>query len=329
MKLTYSNDESPSREPVEQEAAEGFVRGADGRLYPQGSDPRTRKSLRRRTKWAIAGLVLLVTLSSIPLTGWYMLSQTPARYTDYRKQLRQSDPVHLQQVADDLEAAVLGDLLTVDNSSGSSDSTGETTSPTHAQLIKGLKVEDLGKDEQGRALRRVELGPQQVNAWLAASFSEWLEYRDFDMPAEIRSPMVDVINGKTTMFFTFESETFSQIFQAQFNLAIGEDGMATLQLDHMQAGRVPVPVASVGDLVSKAAGQAGTAQRASQWIAKIQNYRFKPAMKLPDGLKAQILDYKPVGDKLILTLRVERYRPSSKGLKANKVASVKTEPAMP
>lgn len=342
MKLADYNDppETPSN-PPEQDAAEGFVRGADGRRYPQGSDPRTRRSLKRKWKWAVAITAVLLAVAMIPLGGWYMLGQEPAHYSAYRKQMKQADPREIQRIAEGLEAAVLGDLLATEVTDDlTGEQSGVTTSnvtldPTataadahRTQLIKGMKVTDLGRDKQGRALREIELGPAQVNAWLVASFNDWLDYRDFDMPSEIRSPMMDVANGKTTLFFTFESESFSQMFQADFNLKLEEDGMATLHLNRMQAGRVPVPVDSLGSVVSKAAGQVGTAQRASEWVGKIQNYRFKPTMKLPDGLKAQVLGYKTAGDKVILKLAIERYRPSSKTKKVTNIAAVSPAPAV-
>lgn len=341
---TSSNSSAPqsgsalseaTSDPADPALVRGLVRGVDGKLYPRGNDPRTRKSLRRRWKWGLVGAAALIALALIPLAGWYMLSQAPANYTAYRDQIRTSDPRQIKAIAQGLQNAVLGDLIanaSQENANETNESADTPANSNATKIINGMKVQDLGTDEQGRALRRVELGPEQVNAWLAASFSEWLEYRDFDMPTEIRSPMVAVANGKTTLFFTFESESFSQVFQSEFDMKMDEKGMATMKLDNMQAGRVPVPVNAVGGLVGKAAGHNGTADRASQWIGKIQNYSFKPAMKLPDGLKAQIIQYQANGDRLTLTLRIERYRPSTQKTKVAKTesddtSSVTTAPA--
>lgn len=322
-------------------SAAGMVRGANGQLYPQGQDPRARKALRKRWKLAVVSLAILLAFGLVPLGGWYMLGQVPASYAAYRKQLHQTDPRDFKQAAEGIEAKVIGALLSTNSelaptaaeveqqtsqtsqaTPATSESLAEDAGVGMVKVVDGMRVEDLGKDEMGRSLRRVEMGPEQMNAWLAGRLSDWLAYRDFEMPAEIRWPMVEVTGGKLTMFFTFESEGFSQEFQGHFDLKIDQEGLATIKLANMQAGRVPVPVNALGKLVSKAAGQVGTAQRASQWISKIQNYRFKPAMKLPDGLKAQVLKYQTQGDKIILTLRIERYRPSTRKLNVASVTHI-------
>lgn len=289
------------------------------RVYPQGTDPRIRQKLRRRWKWAILGLVVLAAGIGVPGMAWKMIRTTPAGYAAYRQQLRNQTPEQTQRIAQAVQDGILG--LTDELAQGLAGhealplpAPGQTAANPAEVITAGLgapKVEDLGKDEQGRALRRIHLDNQQVNAWLAMNHRDWLAYRDYHMPPEVRDPMVSIADGQMRLFFTYESEVYTQTFNSGFKLDLASDGMATLTLRDMRAGNLPMPIDRLGSAIQQASGHGSAGQDAAQWLDKLQQVTFKPAFKLPDGLKGQVIDYQLADDGITLTVRVERYRAAS------------------
>jgi hypothetical protein len=295
-------------------------------IHPDGGrDPRIRQGMACRARWIFLGLLGLALILGLGLMGWFMLHRVPPRYQAFLTQQKQITPEHRALVAHELQKKLLGGLsipwgqtaraIVADLSKSTPQDKAEPPSEPAlphdvSQILDGLIVKDLGTDEQGRVLRQIELGAEQANAWLAVEFDDWLQYRDFQPPSQLSQPMVDIHDGQTTLFFTYQDDNVSQVFQANFQLKLDDPGQATLKLTHLQAGQVPVPVDAMGAFISELSRSSADVEQAARWMDKIADARFKPVIKLPDGLKAQVIEYKVEHDKVIATLRIERYRPS-------------------
>ncbi len=271
----------------------------------------------RKRKWTILRrLVLIALLVAVSVVGgmvFLLRSQTP-QWKEHQQFLSTHSSAQIEQMAagaeKTIEQAISGDVeallaqsSSASTSSGAKQSAATGGSDDAAREEKPIDPTMIRIDE----VRKLSLTRDELAALVTARYERWLDSRGYVKPEELTEPMIQPDGDQLVTAFKFVSHGFSQVFTGRFDLAFSDDGYATLKLDSLLAGRMPIPAAEVGDYLQKNAGN--SAQAAGEWLSKMEKLRFKPVLDdLPYRRRARVLGFKSDGERVELTLRVQDFR---------------------
>lgn len=249
----------------------------------------TKRPRRRLIKKIALGLLACVALGGVMLL--WMVRSEPAHWKEHQAYLSTHSPQEIAQTAQTVEQRLLAfaKSLTGPQSAG-------------AATIDDMEVvEEVAKEP---VIRKMMLTQDEINAWITERFTEWLTYRDYDMPKQIKDPMVVVNKERLAMSFAYRSGGFEQVFTAGFMVTIRKDGKAVLALRDMAAGRLTIPAEGIGDYLREHAPDKGSASKVGEWLDKMHRVEFKPSMKI-DGHKVHVMSYDVREDGVELTVKID------------------------
>ncbi|MCC6680671.1 MAG: hypothetical protein IT445_07185 [Phycisphaeraceae bacterium] len=271
----------------------------------------------RKRKWKILRrallIVLLLIVSVMGGVVFLLRSQTP-QWKEHQRFLSTHSTAQIEQLAagaeKTIEQVISGDieaLLAQSSSASASPDAKPATAP-------GASNGDAGEEKpidptmiRIDEVRKLSLTRDELAALVTARYEQWLDSRGYVKPAELTEPMIQPEGAQLVAAFKFVTRGFSQVFTARFDLVFHDDGYATLKLDSLQAGRMPIPAAEVSDYLRKNAGNSALA--AGEWLSKLEDLRFKPVLDdLPYRRRARVLGFNSEGEIVELTIRVQDFR---------------------
>jgi len=265
--------------------------------------------LRRQRRWfrrAVLGGLLAIAI--VVGGAFYLLRTPPASWQRYERFKAGHTTKQIEAIAQSLEDA-LHDLVELDLPLEVRRNAGKASRPTESSHPANRDASEIDPtmvriDE----VRTLMVTREQLMAIVALRHEQWLESRGYVKPDEIRDVMVDLEDGRMVASFKYEGRGFSQVLSAKFRVNFKEDGTAVVHLESFDAGRLPMPSDRIGAYLRDKGGSA-QAEAAGDWLAKLDNFRFKPVLDdLPHRRRARVLGYRIDGDQIELTLRVQDHR---------------------
>lgn len=287
----------------------------------ESPDTATKPASRLVRKVMMTAFVLLVGAAA---TLFYLIRSEPQHWQDYqafikattdqeREQLVKNVESRLESFATEMfqseQAATVEDLAKTLTSVEAGQDEQAAGSAEEAGGTGGEKVQLASTKLAKPAVKTIFLTADEVNAYVAQKFHDWINYRDYDMPPELSEPAVGIEEGRMLVSFEYSSNNFSQIFTAGFEIRFIGNGLAELKLTEVSAGKLSLPPEGIGDYLRNHAPDTTELKRAAKWLDKLDRVEFKPSMKLGHQYKAYVIDYKIREDGLLVTVKIES-RPS-------------------
>jgi hypothetical protein len=141
----------------------------------------------------------------------------------------------------------------------------------------------------------IEIKQDQINAWLAARFPEWVAHaHGIQWPAEVGLPQVNVDTGAVRLGLYLKTDAGTRYVVAHLEPSI-VDGELALTLDGMSVGRLWVPGSSVGTIVDRLADTEAGRFLDDPAVAALIGLleggrRIDPTLTLNDGRRVRVLD---------------------------------------
>jgi hypothetical protein len=244
----------------------------------------TRKHTVRR-RWALGclGAVGCLVLGAVVL-GWVgrnLWQSEPGYWTANRAFVEQRSEAELNDLADGAFNRVMSEL----SYSRGYQAGGTEQWPT------------VGGDALG--VRTIRLGFHEANAWLAARLDDWLVNQKRNLPAGLSGPMLASDSGRLVVAFRYRNEEVDQVFSVLMSLKFLDDGRATLSIDGVWGGRLPLPAEGV---LKHLRGE-----EASQVVAVLLGQQaFDPVLPIDGSRRARIIGLEVDEDGVGLVVQAEK-----------------------
>jgi hypothetical protein len=258
---------------------------------------------RRRRLWRLVALTTLFVLMTALCGVLYLVRTAPAFWI--ARNVKALAMTRDQRVA---QAVAVEDRLLAlfgRGSAGAGGGVGENAPPGGGAAVEATLAAQFEESDEPKM---ITLTCDEANAWLDERLRDWMKQRDYDMPPQINKPMIAVQKGRLIFAFEYESESVSQVFSAACSPEIKPDGMMRLNVDDVQAGRMPVPTSTLGASLRNAAPSDSRAAKAGEWLDKLNEVEIKPVAKLAPGLKVRVIGYRVLNEGVELTLKRETPR---------------------
>ncbi len=255
---------------------------------------RQRRGLGR---WLFLGAMTamaLVLLSALTLL--YLIRSEPEHWRQHQQFVRSTTPDQRRELAQNVEDRVEAlvhatQMEAMERQAADSDSDAPAQRVTH---------------ETGPVVKTVFLTTDEVNAYVAEKFEDWLTYRDYVMPDGLSEPAVSIEKNRLLVSFEFTTHGFSQVFTAGLGIRFAQVGQAIMQLDDVMAGKLSLPPDGIGNHLREHGPDSDRVRQAADWLDKLDRVEFKPSMKLGDRHKAHVITYQVREDGVLVTLKIEQ-----------------------
>jgi hypothetical protein len=271
----------------------------------------TRPSRLRR----IVGIAVVATASlavGIVVTMTVMVRSEPAHWKAHQQYLQSHSAEQIAQDAAAVEQRILSLTQLADETVAQQPGASGGLMPVNGDAISDEPI-----------VRKVRFDQQELNAWVAQKFHEWMAYRDYVMPQEVNDPMIAIENGRLMLSFALRAGEFSQVFTAGFDVTFEPDGMALMELRDVMAGNLSIASDGIGDYLRRYGPEDARVDQIAEWLDKLDRLEFKPSMKIGDTHKARVIAFSVVEDGVEVTLELTP-RPSHVA-RREMIASVPTD----
>ena len=229
---------------------------------------RPGRRTRRRFGCVVAAMILVMVALLAVGIGRRMWQSEPAYWIENRTFIRHTSEAELTDLADRAFNRILGELS---SSSGyQSEGSGEW---------RAVSDDSLG-------VRTIRLGFDEANAWLAERLNDWLVNQQRQLPAGLSEPMLASESGRLVVAFRYHSKDVDQVFSVLMSLKFLDDGRATLSVNGVRGGRLPLPTKRVLKLLPGAGHGAGRSQIVSVLLGQ---QPFDPVLPIDGSRRARII----------------------------------------
>ena len=160
------------------------------------------------------------------------------------------------------------------------------TAASSPRLLEALHVQP--QDIRVDVTRELFVSEPEMQALVAARLDDWMASRGYVMPPYIHDPMVTVDDDGLWLGFEVQTPYVSQVFSARFDVAFLSDGMATLKLEKVYAGNLPLPVDGIGWFLRRQAPGNGRVVSLARWLDKLNGLEFKPVVEIAHRRRARV-----------------------------------------
>jgi hypothetical protein len=282
--------------------------------------------------WArtVAGLVIVFV--AIGVFAYWRWNQVPDHWKRNQRFLTESEPAQVTTMADSLEARLSRRLspelppvngsprppaqprpAPAGDAAGDADAVAESDVPADDEELAG---DEQAPPQEEVALppnaRRLVLGVQEVNAWLAVKLPKWLANQRLKMPEGVGQPMIAVENGQLVATVKIDTPQLQQVVSLYFDAKVTDDDKLFIKLNEVRGGRLQLPARFIIDKL-RAAQKPGKQQQALDWVAKsLDGQTINPVLR-PDksGTTYEVLEIDLEPDSVAVTVNVERAEPAS------------------
>jgi len=244
-----------------------------------------RRSLRRFGCAAVVMLMVTMLLAAVGI-GRGLWQDEPKYWKWNQYFLEQTPQVELADMADRAFNRVLGEL---------SQSRG---------YRPATQMESDPPAEEVPRVRTIRLNFDQVNAWLDQRFAGWMENQQRQLPRGVSSPMLSSHAGRLVVAFRYESEEITQVFSVFLSLTPLDDGQATLQIQGVRGGRLPIPVGMALDQLPAADDESGEDPSGLLGVV-LGGHPFDPILPIDGTRHARIIGLSVDETTMSLTVRAE------------------------
>jgi len=140
--------------------------------------------------------------------------------------------------------------------------------------------------DRAEGVRRIRLGFDQANAWLATRLADWLVNQHRQLPAGLSDPMLASDSGRLVVAFRYHNQEVDQVFSVLMSLEFLDNGRAKLSVDGVRGGRLPLPTRSVLKRLPGAGHGAGGSQIVSVLLGQ---QPFDPVLPIDGSRRARII----------------------------------------
>ncbi len=252
-----------------------------------GVDPRAEsaalkepRSTRFRWKkiliWVIAGFCLI--------TFWVLrlLVSEPGYWKMRGEFLEATADPKLMEIAEILERRLLA---------------GFTGVSTAAHSMDGLE----GDQPDTRVLR---IYVNEVNTWLNQRLGPWLSNQRYRMPNQIQEPMIAIEDGNLIVAFRYNASVLRPIVSGVFGIDLEEDGQIKVRYKGLRGGRMPLPAATVTQLLVNSDKPESQTAHFAQLLQAMDGETFDPVLTV-DEHKIRIMDVQFTPRAIDLTISPE------------------------
>ena len=322
------------------EAGDATHAGESAETIDHAAASTPSKPRRRRWRWVVGGVLL----AALATGGVFvvLLRTDPAAVREQRAAFENITEAEVVAITASVENRLLGmgNIEIIDPgphasawSIGADGSAVDAANQSRGAGVRPLTPHDDGAARPANyvageglpsvgAVYRVQLSPTEVNVWITERLNEWMSYRDVSMPDQIEAPLFALDDDALLVAFAVSFADVTQNFNIRFGVGFNDDGYASIKVEEVLAGMVPVPAGEIGSFLSEQAPNNPQAQRVGSWLDKIEDYEFKPVMKLTEQKrKLRVQSYNITSNGLFLTVQVE----AARGQRTTTVASVQPE----
>ncbi len=251
--------------------------------------PDTLTKPARRRRWRLGCLIAVVVLLGVSLLGaWWgrvLWQSEPVYWTQNRSFIQHASEEELNDLADRAFNRILSEL-----------------SSSRGYVAGGSdKWRPVSEDALG--VRTIRLSFDEANAWLAGRLDDWLVNQKRQLPAGLNDPMLTSHDGELVVAFRYRAQEINQVFSVAMSLKFLEDGRATLSVDGMWGGRLPLPAEGV---LTHLQGD-----EASQVVAVLLGQQaFDPVLPIDGTRRARIIGLEVDDQGVGLVVQAEPNGPS-------------------
>lgn len=255
---------------------------------------------RRRFGCVIAAMLVVMAVLLAVGIGRGMWQSEPAYWTQNQAFIQHTSKAKLTDLADRAFNRILGEL----------------SSSRGYQAGGSGKWRPVSDDVLG--VRMIRLGFDEANAWLAERLDDWLVNQQRQLPAGLSEPMLTSESGQLVVAFRYRGGDIDQVFSVLLSLEFLEDGRATLSVEGVRGGRLPLPTDYVfKHLPGAARGSGGAGEsggddaKRSQAIAVLLGQQpFDPVLPIDGSRRARIIGLEVDDEGLGLVVQAEPNRPT-------------------
>jgi len=264
-------------------------------IPPQSSAAPRRRSLKRVGCVGVLLLVVTILIAAVGI-GRSLWQSEPKYWVLNQWFLEQTPQPELAGMADRVFNRALSEL------SGSS----------------GYKpVEQSGdhpSSDDAPRVRTIRVDFNEANAWLDQKLGDWMLNQGRTMPPGVSTPMIASHGDQLAIAFRYESEEIAKVFSVFLSLKFVEDEQATLQIEGVRGGRLPIPVDMVIDQLPSAEGDDYNASPGPPGLLGmlLEGRPFDPILPIDGTRQARIIGLSVDDTGLMLTLEAEPSRSKDK-----------------
>jgi len=254
-----------------------------------------RRRGKRFRHFALAALLLLTLMVGY---GVYLLRSTPPHWQLREAFLDAHTPEQIDQLADAARGKIETDALQDldDYRAKLLASAGLTEAeyalpddqiPEEKRRLKALIRDELKQVRINNAMK-IRLSNDELQALVAKELNNWMNDRGYVMPRQITEPMMAVRDRQMILAFKLNADGFEQIFSGFFHVEIHANGYATLKLDELQAGELPVPTGNITQYLLTETNNNPSMKKVGKWLSKLEDLQFKPVLELEHSRRARV-----------------------------------------
>ncbi|QDU35094.1 hypothetical protein KS4_31720 [Poriferisphaera corsica] len=281
-------------------------------------DPGKRRGL---WWWISRGVVSFALMLCVALTVGYMLLRSePARYTAYKVYLadqpREQRLEHAEKLKKTIEAICLSDIdehqqvvrnaVTEDDDDAIRKDDAGQLKAIRDVVLNGGTENDIAKDKRVDRVERIKLTQRQVNMLVEEELDGILKKHGYRMPREVTNPLLEVGSERVQVTFDYVGERLTQNFTVDMGYTIRRDGVVVLEMDAVDAGRLPVPAEKAAKLARKHGGRYEDKLREVEaMLDELSHLEIRPAIKIKHGRMVSVEGVRVVNGDVELAIRVQ------------------------
>lgn len=169
----------------------------------------------------------------------------------------------------------------------------------------GYRPQPGENDPGAYGVRTIRLSFDEANAWLATRLNDWLVNQHRELPAGVSEPMLTSDGDSLIAAFRYRNagKQIDQVFSVWLDMKFLDDGRATLHIEGVRGGRMPLPTKMVLEKLPSATG--AHAHRSDVIAVLLGQEAFDPVLPIDGSRQARIIGMSVDKDSVSLKLRAE------------------------
>ncbi len=234
-----------------------------------------------RRRWAISAIAVLLIALGAGLAFWFGQS-VPAGWRQARRIEQETTAEQRLALAERLENRVVNAVSFTDHFLNN----GNPRLPVTAEI---------------------ELSVTEVNAWLETRLPLWLRNVGVRLPETLREPTFWIESDHAVLAVSVQRGDEPRILSIAAAPRFHEDGTASLTIEGVRLGRLPLPTNQLLDRVKQLSDRNGLDPKSRDALdVALRSKRFPPVRTIDSQRQTRITGVRFENDRVVLTVRMER-----------------------
>lgn len=137
---------------------------------------------------------------------------------------------------------------------------------------------------------QIDMGLAEVNDWLEFGLPKWLQQNGKQMPPTISEVSLASQDNQPVVMFRYRDKQINQVVSVRFQIQIYGEGEAKLTLHSLKGGELPVPVATLTEIMVSIFPVEMQGQVLPRIQAMVNGQEFDPSFPVRGGIERRRLE---------------------------------------